>query len=60
MQDYDEALSLRPGHILAHLRKGMVLQALKRPEVELLHAFAGKTGFLLHGVPVQGDCLRMW
>ncbi len=38
MQDYDEALSFKPGHILAHLRKGMVLQALKRPEVMLLHA----------------------
>ena len=35
VQDYDEALSVRPGHILAHLRKGMVLQALKRPEVKL-------------------------
>ena len=33
MQDYDEALSYGPGHILAHLRKGIVLQSLKRPEV---------------------------
>ena len=33
MQDYDEALKLSPSHILSKMRKGMVLQLLKRPEV---------------------------
>ena len=33
MQDYDEALKLNPDHILSKMRKGMVLQLLKRPEV---------------------------
>lgn len=33
MQDYDEALKLSPEHILSKMRKGMVLQLLKRPEV---------------------------
>ncbi len=33
VQDYDAALQTKPEHVLAHIRKGMVLQALKRPEV---------------------------
>lgn len=33
VQDYDAALQVSSEHVLAHIRKGMVLQALKRPEV---------------------------
>ena len=33
VQDYDEALKLSPDHILSKMRKGMVLQLLKKPEV---------------------------